>query len=58
MADIINDVFIKASPDAVFDGVSTPSGLDAWWTQTCADSSIEGNEYRLGSGQGTIGARG
>ena len=52
MADIINDVFIKALPDAVFDGVSTPSGLDAWWTKTCTGSPIEGSEYRLGFGPG------
>lgn len=52
MADIINDVFIKASPDEVFTGVSTPSGLDAWWTKTCTGTPIEGGEYQLGFGPG------
>lgn len=34
MPDILHDLPIHGSLDAVFQGVSTPIGLDRWWTQT------------------------
>jgi uncharacterized protein YndB with AHSA1/START domain len=34
----------------VFGAVSTPAGLDAWWTKSCAGRPVEGAEYQLGFG--------
>ncbi|HEY3135739.1 MAG TPA: hypothetical protein VGL29_06785 [Blastocatellia bacterium] len=34
MHDIFQHFPIKASAKQVFDAVSTPAGLDAWWTET------------------------
>lgn len=35
MFDIVHDLTIRAPMAKVFSGVSTPVGLDAWWTQSC-----------------------
>ena len=50
MADIFNDFPIKASAQTVFQAVSTPAGLDAWWTLTSSGPAKEGAEYELGFG--------
>ena len=50
MPDIYHDFPIKASTGKVFDAVSTPSGLDSWWTKTSAGLPAEGAEYKLGFG--------
>ncbi|HZS60031.1 MAG TPA: SRPBCC domain-containing protein [Gemmatimonadaceae bacterium] len=47
--DIIQDFLIHAPASKVFHGISTPEGLDTWWTQT---SSRHGNEFDLGFGPG------
>jgi uncharacterized protein YndB with AHSA1/START domain len=47
MADILLDFPIKARPDRVFRAVSTPQGLDTWWTKRSAGSAQEGAEYEL-----------
>lgn len=55
MADIVHHFPIKASPRAVFRAVSTPAGLDVWWTKTSAAPAgepAEGMEYELGFGPG------
>ncbi|MCI0751693.1 MAG: SRPBCC family protein, partial [Flammeovirgaceae bacterium] len=51
MPDIMQDFFIKASPDKVFEDVSTPSGLDKWWTKNSIGEAAIGKEYKLGFGQ-------
>jgi uncharacterized protein YndB with AHSA1/START domain len=50
--DIVHDFPIDAPINEVFDAVSTPSGLDQWWTKTSAGEPAEGAEYELGFGPG------
>jgi uncharacterized protein YndB with AHSA1/START domain len=50
MADIFTDVPIKAPRESVFRAVSTPTGLDAWWTKSSAGRPAEGAEFELGFG--------
>jgi len=52
MADIYHDFPINASSQKVFQAVSTPKGLDNWWTRTCEGSPAESAEYKLGFGPG------
>ena len=47
MADILQDLPIKADADRVFDAISTPEGLDRWWTLYSAGKPIDGAEYEL-----------
>ena len=47
MADIIYHFPIKASAQRVFDAVSTPEGLDTWWTKRSAGEAVDGAEYQL-----------
>jgi uncharacterized protein YndB with AHSA1/START domain len=47
MADITHHFPIKAPPWKVFQAVSTPAGLDAWWTKRSAGKPVEGEEYEL-----------
>jgi uncharacterized protein YndB with AHSA1/START domain len=48
--DIYQDFPIKAPLERVYDAVSTPPGLDAWWTKRSAGRPAEGSEYELGFG--------
>lgn len=48
MVDIYHQLPIKASRQKVFSMISTPGGLDAWWTKDCAGNPVEGAEYELG----------
>src|SRR5436853_2320132 len=50
MAEILHDFPIRASRKAVFDAISTPVGLDRWWTLSSSGTPREGAEYRLGFG--------
>ena len=52
MPDIFSDLPIHAAIERVFDAVSTPAGLDTWWTQTCTGAPVEGAEFSLGFGPG------
>ena len=47
MADIFHDLRIAAPPSDVFRAVSTPGGLDAWWTKSSRGQPAEGQEYEL-----------
>jgi uncharacterized protein YndB with AHSA1/START domain len=47
MPDIFHDFPITASQTAVFDAISTPSGLSHWWTLSSSGTPAIGNEYRL-----------
>jgi len=44
MPDIYQDFLIHAPVSKAFHGVSTPEGLDTWWTQR---SSTSGGEFEL-----------
>lgn len=50
MPDILMDFPVSAPPDAVFRAVSTPAGLDQWWTLTSSGSAEIGTMMELGFG--------
>jgi|SRR5581483_5831052 len=52
MYDILHRVGIKASPRLVYDALTTPKGLAAWWTTTTTgDGNVGGVlKFRFGSG--------
>ena len=52
MADIFHDFPINAPSDRVFRALSTPEGLDTWWTKQSAGRPQVGAEYELGFGPG------
>ena len=52
MSDILHDFPIKADAARVFQGVSTPEGLDAWWTKKSRGEPRVGALYELGFGPG------
>jgi uncharacterized protein YndB with AHSA1/START domain len=52
MADILHDLVIAAPPAAVFRALSTPAGLDAWWTLDSEGEGRPGSEWRFGFGPG------
>ena len=50
MPDIFHNFPIKVSPDRVFGAISSPHGLDAWWTKKSSGRPAEGEEYELWCG--------
>lgn len=52
MADIIHYFLIKASPQKVFPAISTPAGLDVWWTKESSGVPEVGADYELYFGPG------
>jgi len=50
MADIHHHFLIKAKLGTVMQAVSTPEGLDAWWTKTASGSPTKQSPYALGFG--------
>ncbi len=52
MPDIFHDFPIAAPPERVFRAISTPEGIDEWWTLTSTGQPNEGNVYELGFGPG------
>ena len=47
MPDILQDLPIKADAERVFEAISTPEGLDRWWTLHSAGKPVDGAEYEL-----------
>lgn len=47
MPDIVLDFPISAPAKEVFRGISTPAGLDKWWTKESSGEPRKGAEYRL-----------
>lgn len=47
MADIVQLFPVKAAPQDVFRAVSTPQGLEAWWTKRSSGRPEVGAEYGL-----------
>ena len=47
MADILHDFIIRSSAQKVFAGVSTPEGLNNWWTLKSSGEAAVGSEYSL-----------
>lgn len=52
MPDIHHQFPVFAPADEVFDAVSTPEGLDAWWTLSSEGEPVTGGIYRLFFGEG------
>ncbi len=50
MADIQCELVIKVPRKRVFDAVSTPAGLDTWWTKSSNGVPREGAPYTLDFG--------
>ena len=50
MADVNQELPIQATRRQVFDAVSSPAGLDVWWTKTSTGAPVQGSEYQLGFG--------
>jgi uncharacterized protein YndB with AHSA1/START domain len=47
MADIVHELVIQAPSERVFAAVSTPAGLDSWWTERSAGKPALGASYAL-----------
>jgi uncharacterized protein YndB with AHSA1/START domain len=54
MPDIFHSFPVKASPDRVFEGISTTEGLDNWWTEHSEGRQEAGATYTLDFGPGYI----
>ena len=52
MNDILHDFPIAASRDAVFRAISTPAGLDQWWTRRSKGTAAPSAEFELEFGPG------
>jgi uncharacterized protein YndB with AHSA1/START domain len=50
MADIFQDFPVSASADLVFRAVTTPDGLDRWWTLRATGTAVVGAVYELNFG--------
>jgi uncharacterized protein YndB with AHSA1/START domain len=51
MPDILHDVPIAAPAARVFDAISSPAGLDAWWTLGASGEARVGADYELFFGE-------
>ena len=52
MHDIQHDFPVFAPIERVFEAVTTPVGLNAWWTKTCQGEPTVRSIYELGFGEG------
>ena len=52
MPDIFHNLPIKASAQRVFEAISTPGGLNSWWTNNCSTTPSKDSAYELGFGPG------
>jgi len=50
MASILHDFTIKAPSSRVFECMTTPGGLDQWWTHYSSGQPAPGAQYALGFG--------
>lgn len=47
MYNIYHDIQISARPQEIFEAISTPQGLNAWWTVRSSGTPIIGKEYNF-----------
>jgi uncharacterized protein YndB with AHSA1/START domain len=52
MPDIFHSFVINAPLEKVFGGISTPQGLDAWWSKSSTGKPGPGETYTLDFGPG------
>ena len=45
MHGIYHDVYIDASPEHIFDAVTSEAGLNNWWTDACSVERRVGGKY-------------
>lgn len=50
MPDIMHDFVVHAPRSEVFAGVSTPDGMNQWWTRGCSGTPGEGEVFALDFG--------
>lgn len=50
MPEILQDLFVNASPEKVFSAIATVEGLNSWWTKTCEGVVGPDEEFVLGFG--------
>jgi uncharacterized protein YndB with AHSA1/START domain len=50
MANILHEFTVKAEASRIFECVSTPAGLDQWWTHSSSGRPQPGEIYALGFG--------
>ena len=48
MSEILHQLTVSASPTAVFDALTTPAGLAAWWTTDVQAEPREGSTAEFG----------
>jgi len=47
MYEILHDLHINAKPSQVYSLISTPGGLNKWWTKEAEGKAKEGNKFRF-----------
>jgi uncharacterized protein YndB with AHSA1/START domain len=47
MASILHDFEVNAEPSKVYEAITTPAGLDQWWTRRARGEPRVGEEYEL-----------
>jgi uncharacterized protein YndB with AHSA1/START domain len=47
MPDIFSDVSIRSPRDRVYHAISTPEGLNSWWTKTSTGRPVVGAPFQL-----------
>ena len=47
MSSILHDFEVNAEPSKVYETITTPAGLDQWWTQRANGGPRVGEEYQL-----------
>ncbi len=50
MANILHEFIIKAEPSRIFEGMTSPLGLDQWWTHYSSGEPRLDSVYALGFG--------
>ena len=53
MPDILHRLSIRAPAERVFEAITTPPGLDAWWTLESRGEPVPHSEYELDFGPGS-----
>ena len=51
MPDIHHSLIIETPSQDIFDGVSTPNGIDNWWAVSSEGQPVQGSVYNLGFGE-------
>ena len=47
MSRILHDFNVNADPAKVYEVITTPAGLDEWWTSRASGKPVVGEEYQL-----------